>query len=105
MAQPIVVTISHSLGAEEAQRRIAEGLEHGGARSGSFFQSFETKWTANHADVVAVALRQRIVCGLDVFADLVRVEVQLPWYLSALQDKIAGALQSEGEKMLRIGRS
>lgn len=104
MARPIVVTVSHSLGAAEAQQRIARGFDRAKPEFSSIFSQFDAVWTANHADVTVVALRQRIAAGLDVFEDMVRVEVQLPWYLAPLQDRIAGVLRSEGEKTLRIGK-
>ena len=104
MADPIVVAVSHNLGAEEAQRRIARGLEHGKSEFSSIFSTFDVNWAANHADVAVVALHQRIVAGLDVFADMVRVEVHLPWYLAPLQNKIATVLQHQGMKTLQIGK-
>ncbi len=104
MARPIVVTVSHNLGADEAQRRIARGLERGKSEFGSIFSRFEAIWAANHADVTVVALHQHVQAGLDVFEDIVRVEVRLPWYLAPLQDKIAGALRHQGEKTLQIGQ-
>ena len=104
MAQPIVVTVSHSLGAEEAQRRISGGLERGKSEFGSIFSAFDVTWKANHADVAVVALHQRVTAGLDVFADMVRVEVNLPWYLAPLQSKIAAALQHQGQKTLQIAK-
>ncbi|MFO1114854.1 MAG: polyhydroxyalkanoic acid system family protein [Beijerinckiaceae bacterium] len=105
MAEPIVVTVSHNLGAEEAQRRIARGLERGKSEFGAIFSAFDVTWRANHADVVVVALKQRIVAGLDVFADMVRVEVSLPWYFAPLQKKIVEILQDRGRKTLQIGQS
>lgn len=105
MAQPIVVTVSHNLGAEEAQRRIARGLERGRTEFSSIFSAFDVAWKANHADVAVVALHQRVTAGLDVFADVVRVEVSLPWYLAPLQTRIAAALQHQGMKSLQIGQS
>ena len=104
MANPIVVTVSHTLGAEEAQRRIARGLDKGKTELSSLFSAFDTEWKANHADLRLVALHQQVRAGLDVFDDMVRVEVSLPWYLSALQEKIAGVLKSQSEKALRIGQ-
>lgn len=105
MAQPIVVTVSHRLGAAEAQRRLAAGLEKGKSELSGVFSSFDADWKANHADLRLVALHQQINAGLDVFEDVVRVELSLPWYLAPLQDKIAGALKSQSEKALQIGRS
>ena len=104
LARPIVVTVSHNLGAAEAQRRISRGLETGKSELPSLFSAFEADWKANHADLRLVALNQRITAGLDVFDDMVRVEVSLPWYLAPLQDKIAGALKHQSEKALRIGQ-
>lgn len=104
MAEPIVVTISHNLGAEEAQRRLARGLDRGKSEFGSIFSSFDVAWRANHADVVVVALKQRVVAGVDVFADLIRVEVVLPWYFAPLQKKIVEILQDRGRKTLQIGQ-
>ncbi|MFV0280909.1 MAG: polyhydroxyalkanoic acid system family protein [Rhodoblastus sp.] len=105
MAKPIVVTVSHSLGAAEAQRRISRGLEKGRAEFSALFSAFDAQWRANHCDIGVVALRQRINAGLDVFDDVVRVEVSLPWYLAPLQDKIVGVLRHQGQEALRLGRS
>ncbi len=104
MATPIVVTVSHTLGAAEAQRRIAAGLEKGRSEFSSIFSTFDADWKANHADVRVVALHQQVKAALDVFEDMVRVEVNLPWYLAPLQEKIVGALKHQGEKTLRIGQ-
>lgn len=104
LARPIVVTVSHNLGAAEAQRRISRGLETGKSELSNLFSAFEADWKANHADLRLVALNQRITAGLDVFDDMVRVEVSLPWYLAPLQDKIAGALKHQSEKALQIGQ-
>jgi len=105
LAKPIVVTVSHTLGAAEAQRRISRGLEKGKTEFAALFSAFDASWNANHADVRLVALHQQVNAGLDVFDDMVRVEVNLPWYLAPLQDKIAGALKHQGEKTLQIGQS
>ena len=104
MGQPIVVTVSHNLGAEEAQRRIAAGLERGKSEFAATFSSVDIGWKANHADVAVVALKQRVTAGIDVFADLVRVEVSLPWYFAPLQNRIAAVLQSQGRKTLQLGK-
>ena len=104
MAKPIVVTVSHNLGAAEAQRRISRGLEKGRSELSAVFSAFDAEWKANHADLRLVALHQQITAGLDVFDDVVRVEVNLPWYLAPLQDKIAGALKHQSEKALQIGQ-
>jgi hypothetical protein len=102
LAQPIVVTVSHKLGADEARQRIAQGLERGRNEFAAIFSAFDVAWTANHADVTVVAVSQRVTAGLDVFEDIIRVEVRLPWYFAPIQKRIAAVLQHQGERTLQI---
>jgi hypothetical protein len=102
MSRSIVVTIPHELGVAEARRRIAEGL-------GPLQQSFagkmtsDVQWTGNHADIKVGALGQKVTAQLDIEAAQVRVEVQLPFLLAALANKIQPYLQKSGADMLRLG--
>jgi hypothetical protein len=102
MSRSIVVTIPHELGEAEARRRIAEGL-------GPLQQSFAGKltsdvhWSGNHADIKVGALGQKVAAQLDIEANQVRVEVQLPFLLAALANKIQPYLQKSGSDMLRLG--
>jgi hypothetical protein len=101
MSRSIVVTIPHELGEAEARRRIAEGL-------GPLQQSLagkltsEVQWSANHADIKVGALGQKVTAQLDVEASQVRIEVQLPFLLAALANKIQPYLQKSGSDMLRL---
>jgi hypothetical protein len=101
MSKSIVVTIPHDLGAAEARRRIAEGL-------GPLQQSFagkltsDVKWDGNHADINVGALGQKVTARLDIEQSSVRVEVQLPFLLAALANKIQPYLQKAGSDMLRL---
>ena len=102
MPKSIVVTIPHELGEAEARRRIAEGL-------GPLQQSFagkltsDVQWSGNHADIKVGALGQKVTAQLDIEANQVRVEVQLPFLLAALANKIQPYLQKSGSDMLRLG--
>jgi Putative polyhydroxyalkanoic acid system protein (PHA_gran_rgn) len=101
MAKSIVVILPHDLGATEARRRIAEGL-------GPLQQSFagkltsDVRWSGNHADIDVGALGQKVTAQLEIEEKQVRVEVQLPWLLAALANKITPYLQKSGSDMLRI---
>jgi hypothetical protein len=102
MAKSIVISIPHDLGATEARRRIAEGL-------GPLQQSFagkltsDVQWTGNHADINVGALGQKVTAQLDIEQTQVRIEVQLPFLLAALANRIQPYLQKTGSAMLRIG--
>jgi hypothetical protein len=101
MSKSMVVTIPHELGAAEARRRIADGL-------GPLQQSLagkltsDVQWNGNHADIKVGALGQKVTAQLDIEATQVRVEVQLPFLLAALANKIQPYLQKSGTDMLRL---
>ena len=102
MAKPIVVTLPHQLGAQEAQRRLEEGLGRLEREFSSVLSSTNVAWKANHAELAVGAMGQHVRAGIDVFDDLVRVEVQLPWILSRLQNRVAEFLERQGHKALQI---
>ena len=102
MAKPIVVTLPHALGAAEAQRRLQAGLARLEREFQSVVTSSTTVWTANHAELAVGAMGQHVRAGIDVFDDVVRVEVQLPWILSRLQNRVADFLERHGHKALQI---
>jgi hypothetical protein len=49
------------------------------------------------------ALGQKVTAQLDVEPAQVRLEVQLPWLLAALANKIQPYLEKSGADMLRLG--
>ncbi len=102
MAKPIVVSLPHSLGALEAQRRLEAGLGRLENEFKSVLSSSNIVWKANHADLAVGAMGQNVRAGIDVFEDLVRVEVHLPWILSRLQNRVAEFLERQGHRALQI---
>ena len=102
MAKPIVVTLPHELGAQEARRRLEDGLGRLEREFSSVLSSTNVAWKANHAELAVGAMGQHVRAGIDVFDDVVRVEVQLPWILSRLQNRVAEFLEQQGHKALQI---
>ena len=103
MSNSIVITVPHRLGVEEAKRRIAEQLEHLRRDYIDKLAYSEVNWDADTADLRVVALGQTVMGKICVMSDSLRIEVQLPWILAALTDKIQGVLKSKAEESLRIG--
>jgi hypothetical protein len=100
MSRPVVVTIPHRLGRQEAVRRLKSGF--GNVRS-SFGQSFvvvKDEWAGDHLDFRASLLGQTATGSVDVADDHVRLEVQLPWVLALLADKAKALVKREGQLML-----
>jgi hypothetical protein len=103
MARPVTVNIPHTLGKDEAKRRIADGFGRmrqqliGGIGA---MMSCQERWEGDRLHFEAGGLGQKATGRLDVMDDTVRVELDLPEVLAALADKIAGKLKTEGQKLL-----
>jgi hypothetical protein len=99
----VTVNIPHSLGKDEARRRIEEGFGRmrqqmvGGLGA---MLAIHERWEGDRLHFEGGSLGQKLTGRLDVFADSVRVEIDLPEILAAIADKIAGRLKTEGQKLL-----
>ena len=100
MSKPVVVSIPHQLGKEEAHRRLKGGMGRLREQFGDKLGQIEDTWTGDHADVRLTVLGQSVTGGLDVMDTEVRVEVQLPWMLAMLAEKAKGLIQKQGTLML-----
>lgn len=100
MSKPLVVTISHHLGRDEAIRRLKTGLGSAQAKFGQFLAVQEETWTDNRLQFRLSALAQSVSGSIDVYEDYVRLEVVLPWLLAKLAEKIQPLIQREGTLLL-----
>ncbi|HZM07667.1 MAG TPA: polyhydroxyalkanoic acid system family protein [Methylocella sp.] len=105
MSNSIVITVPHNLGAEEAKQRIVERLERLRRDYVDRLGYSEVNWSGDTADLRVVAFGQTVTGKICVMSDSLRVEVQLPWILAALTNKIQGVLKSNAEESLRIGHT
>lgn len=105
MSKSIVVTLPHDLGAEAAKKRVSERIELLRHDYIDKLAYSEVAWTGDRADIRVVAFGQTVTAQLDVGHDSLRIEVQLPWILAILSDKIQGVLTNNAEETLRIGRT
>ena len=100
MSQPLVVTIPHRLGKQEAVRRMQSGLGHARASYSHLIQVHEETWVGDSLTLRVSALGQNAGGVIDVAEDHVRLEVQLPWLLAKLGEAIKGVIQKEGKLLL-----
>ena len=99
MAAPLIVSIPHSLGREEATRRLKNGLTRAAA-SVPVIAVDEERWEDNHMIFRVRALGQVASGHLDVADDHVRVEVTLPWLLQRFAEVAQAAIQKRGNLLL-----
>ena len=97
MSKPLVVTIPHNLGKEEALRRIQGGLLTARTRFAGSLVVRDERWTGDHLDFHVAALRQEVKGTIDVGADAMsRCQVELPWVLAALAEKAKTLVDQAG---------
>jgi hypothetical protein len=100
MAEPVIVTIPHKLGREEAVRRLKKGFGDIRSTFGEKFVILNDSWTGDHLDFRASLLGQTTTGTVDVGEDSVRLEVQLPWMLALLANKAKAIVMKQGQVML-----
>lgn len=100
MQQPIQVDLPHSLGRDEARRRIANNIhklkDHipGGAADVS------ANWTGDDLDLAVQAMGQSVDAKIGVQDQLVRCQIMLPGMLALFARPIEAMLRSKGSNLL-----
>ncbi|HKX91307.1 MAG TPA: polyhydroxyalkanoic acid system family protein [Sphingomicrobium sp.] len=103
MSQPIEADLPHSLGKDEARRRIAANIhklqEHipGGAK-------IQSGWAGDQLNLEIQALGDAVQAAIDVEETKVRVKVLLPGLLGMFAAPIQAALQKKGGVLLEDHR-
>lgn len=99
MAAPLVVSIPHRLGREEATRRLKGGLVRA-AESVPVLRVDEERWEGDRMNFRVRALGQIASGRIDVADDHVRLEVVLPWLLQRFAEVAQAAIRSRGQLLL-----
>jgi putative polyhydroxyalkanoate system protein len=101
MPKPLVVTISHSLGREQAAARLREKI---GAVRQILTQYrvavVKDEWTGDRLDFGVSALGQSVQGAVEVRDDHVRIEVQLPWLLASFSERIKSLVHQKAPALL-----
>ena len=104
MSKPLVVSIPHRLGRDEALRRIKAGIAAARTNYSMLLTFNEENWSGNSLAFNLSALGQNAAGTIDVGDDQVRLEVRLPWLLSVFAEKLTPAITKEGTLMLEKRR-
>ena len=99
MAEPLVITIPHKLGKEEALRRIRPAL---GKASESFpvLKVEEEVWSGERMEFRVRALGQMAAGNVQVADDSVRLEVTLPWLLHKFAEAVQKTVGTRARVLL-----
>ncbi|MBH5401672.1 polyhydroxyalkanoic acid system family protein [Bradyrhizobium sp. CNPSo 4010] len=99
MSAPLVVSIPHRLGREEAARRLKTGLGRAAA-SIPVIQVEEERWSGDTLAFRIRALGQVATGQVYVGDDQVRVEVVLPWLLQRFAEMAQATIRKRGQLLL-----
>ena len=102
MSAPLVVSIPHRLGREEAVRRLKTGLGRAAA-SIPVMQVEEERWSGDSMAFRIRALGQVATGQVDVADDHVKVQVVLPWLLQRFAELAQATIRKRGQLLLTKG--
>ena len=99
MSEPVVITIPHKLGKEEALRRVRPAL---GKASETFpvLKVEEEVWSGDRLDFQVRALGQVAAGNVQVSDNNVRLEVTLPWLLHKFAQVVQRTIEGSGRILL-----
>ncbi|WP_406857729.1 polyhydroxyalkanoic acid system family protein [Alsobacter sp. KACC 23698] len=101
MPKPVVVTISHALGREQAVERLRERIGAIRQALGQYrVVMVKDEWAGDRLNLGLSALGQTVQGIVDVKDDHVRIEVQLPWLLAAFADRLQALVREKGPALL-----
>lgn len=99
MSAPLVVSIPHRLGREEAVRRLKTGLTRAAEKVPALSVD-EERWDGDRMSFRVRAIGQAASGHVDVADDHVTVEVVLPWLLQKFAEAARSVIQTRGNLLL-----
>src|SRR6202162_4473580 len=100
MPQPLIISIPHSLGKDEAIRRLKSGLATAQSQFRQLFTVEEEIWSGDRLQFRVAALAQTASGTINVADDHVRLEIELPWLLAKVAQQIHRVVNAQGTIML-----
>src|SRR5687767_14866895 len=100
-SKSISISIPHSLGQDVARQRIASGISSLRNQFGAQASNVQETWVDNHLDFRFSVMGQAVTGRADVRPAAVDLQIDLPWLLAALAEKIRPRLQQEASRLLK----
>lgn len=100
MSQPLVVSIPHRLGRQEARRRLESGIVGLPADFGPLVMGLDYSWESDSLYFSTQVVWQRVSGRIEVLDDAVRIEINLPWLMRLLDAVIAKQVRERTMLML-----
>jgi hypothetical protein len=98
--QPLIVSIPHHPGRDEAKRRVDTGIARVRSELDAFVNALDYHWEADTLHLSAQAMWQTISGRVVVLDNAVRVEIDLPWLIRLIGDTIGQQVRERVTLML-----
>jgi putative polyhydroxyalkanoic acid system protein len=100
MSQPLIVSIPHRLGRQEAKRRLDSGISRLRPELSGMVSALDYSWDQDRLNFTASAMWQTITGAIEVLDDAVCIEIELPWMMRLLAETVAKQVRGRGVAML-----
>lgn len=97
---PLIVSIPHSLGRQEAKRRLDSGISRLRPELAGLVSTLDYSWDRDRLNFNVSAMWQPITGAIEVLDDAVRIEIHLPWMMRLLADAVLKQVRGRGIAML-----
>ena len=95
------MTLPHQHTKAEATKRIRDGLTKIKPQLAGFASSLEEEWSGDDEMSFRMTMMRQEVSGrIAIMDQAVRVEVDLPWILAAIAEKVRGQIEKKGGQIL-----
>ncbi len=96
----LVLRFPHSLGAAEAKRRIANGVESARTQYAALVSASNVAWTGDTMAFSLTIMAQTVDGSVEVGDDYVELRAKLPLMLRMLTKRFLPTVQDAGQKLL-----
>ena len=96
----ISVSIPHRLSQDEARSRLQNGITDLKTKFGGQVGTVDETWTGNQMAFRFAVMGQAVTGRVDVQPDVVKLDVDLPFLIAMLADRIRPQIEQEGRKLL-----
>jgi putative polyhydroxyalkanoate system protein len=100
MKKPVVVTVPHRHTRLEAQKRMREGLEKLTPQLGGLVTALENDWHGDELRFRWMVMKQEVTGRVHVMDSSARIEVDLPWILATIAEKLRGQIEKKATQLL-----
>jgi hypothetical protein len=100
MTKSVVIAVPHHGDRAGVLARIRGNVPMIKARAAPFVSSIEERWEGDELTFAVAALGQQVAGRVAVDAEVVRIEVDLPWMMAAIAGQVRRRVGAEAAKLL-----